>query len=261
MIDLTDHCGFSVKYDELRGKLLMNPENCCENEEMVYLREMVPSLLNKSVKYPEKVYKHHKGVVHDDKTNQLRYDLVFIPYGLLGIEFIKTHIFYTPEVEGKYACTIEAVTGDLVVMMQKNAEKESPYQFDTMVEEAIIVSLKIGDKLSIPTGMMYTFVNVGMTPVIFSKVTRRDAAPLDYNTIQREKGLAYYIISKNAKVEAVANPKYKLRNKLIRATAANLFKKEELNLRYGMINSVLGEKESLFSLFRNKGKNVAKFYI
>jgi oxalate decarboxylase/phosphoglucose isomerase-like protein (cupin superfamily) len=249
MIDLSDICGFTLKFDETRGKFIYSDEIHCECEEFVSLSEIIPVLLNKQLKYPEKVYRQLKNISTKENLtdNHVTFDILHIPYGLLGIEFIKTHIYNSPEVTGKYDCVIQLLMGELMVVMQKNGEREDQFQMDTFVDDLIVVSLNPGDKLAVPSGYMYTFVNIGLNQVVLSKISSTTNNPMDYSELRREKGLAYFVISKNAKVETVANPKYKIRCEPTNITAKKLFKDEKLRSIYMPFEP----NEPLFNIFRD----------
>ncbi|MFS8130739.1 MAG: glucose-6-phosphate isomerase family protein [Candidatus Dojkabacteria bacterium] len=249
MIDLSSLCGFSLKIDEARGRVIFGDDVNCKCEQFVSLQEIIPVLLNKQLKYPENVYKEHKSLYErgDQKGNSISYDLLYIPYGLLGIEFIKTHIYQSKFVEAKYHCMVELLSGEMMVVMQRNAEKEDVFQMETYVDDMVIVKLIPGEKVAIPTGYMYTFVNVGLAPVVFAKISTRDQTPMDYASLRRERGLAYYIISKNAKVEAVANPKYKINCSLKNMSLKKLLKDEDLKHTYSPFEA----DTNLFNYMRN----------
>ncbi|MEO6728721.1 MAG: glucose-6-phosphate isomerase family protein [Candidatus Dojkabacteria bacterium] len=252
MIDLSNLCGFSLKIDEGRGRVIFGDDVNCKCEQFVSLQEIIPVLLNKQLKYPENVYKEHKSLYErgSEDGKAISYDLLYIPYGLLGIEFIKTHIYESLFVENKYHCMVELLSGEMMIVMQRNAEKEDVFQMETYVDDMVIVKLTPGEKLAIPTGYMYTFVNVGLAPVVFAKISTKDQTPMDYGTLKRERGLAYYIISKNAKVEAVANPKYKINCRLKNMSLKKLLKDEDLKNTY----SPFGENTSLFNYMVNDDK-------
>ncbi len=216
MIDLSEVSGLPVKFDEEKGKFYFNDDVICAQEKHVTLSEIVPILLNKYLKYPEIVYKQSKSIATKGITlpSNITYDLMYVPYGLLGIEYMKTHVYFGDYAESKYDCIVEVLHGDLTLVMQKNREREDDYQYDTYVDELSIVNLRRGQKIAIPTGVFYTFVNTGNCPLILSKVSSNNQKEIDYSMLRREKGLACYIISKNAKIETVANPKYKVSGRL-----------------------------------------------
>lgn len=224
MIDLNDVCGLPIQFDNDNSTFVLSQDLDCEGEYKVRLSEIVPVLLNKYLKYPEIVYTHRKNItIRGVDYEGVSYDLIHIPFGLLGIEYMKTHVYYSDEIPGKYDCIVEVLQGELTAIMQKNQDKEDEWQFDTGVEDLSIIVLRKGHKLAIPTGYFYTFVNTGSVPLIISKVSATNKkSTIDYNILKREKGLACYIISKNAKIETVANPKYKVSTKL-KATGIGTF--------------------------------------
>jgi oxalate decarboxylase/phosphoglucose isomerase-like protein (cupin superfamily) len=134
---------------------------------------------------------------------------------------MKTHVFYSEFVENKYDSFIEVHSGNISVIVQKNADKEDEWDINTYVEELRVIHLGKGDKLAIPSGVYYAFANTGLRPAVFSMIRSNKPNQVDYESLKREKGLACFIISKNSKVAAVANPKYKMRKKL---QSANLEK-------------------------------------
>jgi oxalate decarboxylase/phosphoglucose isomerase-like protein (cupin superfamily) len=241
MIDLNDVSGLPIQFDPDTSTFVLSEELGCDGEYKVKLSEIVPVLLNKYLKYPEVVYTHRKNIaIKGIESEGVSYDLLHIPFGLLGIEYMKTHVYYSDEIPGKYDCVVEVLQGELTAILQKNEAKEDEWQYDTNVEDLSILVLRKGHKLAIPTGYFYTFVNTGSLPLIISKVSAIQKHSLvNYDVLKREKGLACYIISKNAKIETVANPKYKVPAKL-KATGIGTFMEKK------------SQDESQKEIFKNK---------
>ncbi len=215
MIDLSEISGLPIFFDEENQTITTSPEARFCSSCHISLKDLNPILLNKSLRYPEMVYREYKSLSNGKTYNQnFSYDVLVLPSGLLGIEYIKTHVYYSEEKEGIYDCMVEVLSGNLTVLMQKNAPKEDEFQFDTYVDEVIVFTLKRGERLTIPTGYYYTFFNTTIAPAVFAKVATHNHYPTDYAPFVRYKGLAYFLISKNAKVEIVANPRYKLKCKV-----------------------------------------------
>lgn len=213
MIQLQEICGLSLSLDEETGDLHFENTVNCSDWRSVPIKEIIPVLLNKSLKYPEFVYTHYKGFFdsendYREKDTPLSYDVFQLPNGLLGIEYAKTHVYYSPESDGKYACFVEIMKGELTLIIQKNEYLNDPY-VSTPVREVKILHLVSGDRFAIPSGVMYTFINTGSEMAIFT-VIANTVQIIDYAVLSKEKGLAYYVISKNARLEIVANPKYKI---------------------------------------------------
>jgi len=104
--------------------------------------------------------------------------------------------------------------------MQKNYPKNE-FDIHTSVEEGLIVKLKCGEKLAVPQGYFYNFINTEDDPVVFVRIHKGDDL-VDYTILRRERGLAYYCIRKNARQEIVHNPIYRTVPK-IKSLRANSF--------------------------------------
>lgn len=254
MVDLTEISGLPIKLDEQTGALYFDECIECETNRHVELVEIIPVLLNKYLKYPEIVYRHHKKVKDKNKAYKedgLRYDILSIPYGLLGIEYIRTHVYFSEYQKDKFDSVVEVLSGSVTVVMQKNAENDDPYAFEKYVEEIVLVRLEKGQKFAIPTGVYYTFVNTEMFPAVVAKVAGHNHKEIDYSILSKERGLAYYIISKNARLEVVANPKYKVLNKPRECTREELLNRNEF-----VVSGFNLEELPLYNLLKNKHDNL-----
>lgn len=197
---------------ELEELTFDHHEVACAKSRQVPLEELGPALLNKALRYPEVVYTHHFRMMHINDVQlwpqTLTYDVLCIPSGLLGIEFVKTHIFHINPAFANAACVVQVFEGTLTVLLQKNRQKDDPFDINTAVEQALIVDVPAGQKAVIPAGYYYTFSNCAEVAVVFARVILEEHV-VDYQTLRRENGLAYYLISKNAKREVVLNPRYR----------------------------------------------------
>lgn len=253
MIDLTDISGLPVSLDEESCKLCPNEEIEYTHEEEIRLNDIAPILLNKFVKYPEHVGYIYKKVgkkshVSDLNDSKASYDLIVIPFGLLGIEFNKSHIFYSEPKAGKYSSVVEVLRGEVTLILQENEEHRDPLALNTIVERIEMIKLKAGQKIAIPTGFMYSFVNTGSTEAVLSTVCTASTKKIDYEELKREKGLAFFIISKNAKVEVVANPKYKVKEQPVNKEFSEL--SEEEKSRYTL--DFISEGQTLYDCLTSR---------
>lgn len=213
MVTLSLLAGAEIGFDENSERIRYDQNHIsCDQIRDVRLQDINPVLLNKSLRYPEYVYSHHDRLVpnaeKDNWPKNCGFDLIAIPVGLLGIEYVKTHVFYADEHGGRVASVIQVFNGSVTVLMQKNKPKKDMFDIDTHVDQMYLVKVKTGEKLAIPAGYMYTFINTSNLPVVFSRVVGTEHV-LDYTKIKRENGLAYYVIAKNARTEMVANPRYR----------------------------------------------------
>lgn len=218
MLSFLEEYALDIQYDLESNKLLYGKNLKYEYLQKVDLNAINPTLLNRSLTYPESVYEEYIGVskISDScfTNSDISYDIINLPPGLLGIEFIKTHIFYSEagSQKDKISSTIEVLLGEVLILMQKNREYDGVMS-KCMVSNAYIVKVKKGEKCSIPEGFFYTFINTTPEAAIFSRAYR-EYKLADYNEIRKTKGLAYFCIRKNGKLEIVLNPQYKQSPKL-----------------------------------------------
>lgn len=213
MIDLQSLCSLPITFNNQKEKLVFGDELILESAQKVPLKSLIPSLLNKSLIYPVEVYEEYtniRRVEHKDSLKyEVHYDLMMIPEGLLGVEYIKSHIYFSEDKCAKNitACVVEVIHGTLTVLLQRNVVNETP-NFYTEVQEGILVEVRKGEKAIIPTGYFYTFINTTEQPVIFS-ILYRNKSVVDYSKFRKEQGLAYFCIRKNGRSEIVKNPRYR----------------------------------------------------
>jgi len=212
MIDLYSISSLPIQFDYQDSSFTFQDCMTCRKRTKIGLQHLVPALLNRTLRYPEIVYEENEDLYSNEdqelfSNSTLQYDIIILPAGLLGIEYIKTHIYYSPHKEGKYGSFIECLHGILTILIQKNKPKDD-LDFETEVDEGILIRLRRGEKIAIPSGYYYTFINSRNDPVIFSRL-HRGKGIIDYSELMNEQGLGYYAIRKNARTELVFNPRYK----------------------------------------------------
>ena len=212
MVDLQDVSSLPIKFNASTNTFEFADPIKCRHSQIVSLKNLIPALLNKTLKYPEDVYQENIDLFmcNDSEifdTEKLHYEVIILPSGLLGIEYTKSHVYYSPKHKGKTSSVVECLYGILTVIIQKNQPKDE-FDFETSVEEGMMIKLRKGEKIEIPTGYFYTFINTRSVPVIFSR-TYKNKGIVDYTMLQNEKGLAYFAIRKNARAEVVYNPRYR----------------------------------------------------
>lgn len=213
MVSLQDTCCLDISFDPENNHLIFSEDVTPAKSQKVMLSSLIPALLNKSLHYPELVYEEHIQVfnTHDRFIPEkgIYFDILCIPAGLLGVEYIRSHIYYAPVIASEDKCStiVEVHHGVLTVIMQKNMHKDE-FDIHTSVEEGLIVNLRKGEKLAVPQGYFYTFINTQEQPVVFVRIHKGSGA-INYDLLRRERGLAYYCIRKNARREIVQNPIYR----------------------------------------------------
>jgi oxalate decarboxylase/phosphoglucose isomerase-like protein (cupin superfamily) len=247
MLNLIDNCSLDIHYDLETDALLYGEEVKYDQRQKVTLRQLTPVLLNKSLTYPEYVYEEYNGVfLEKDKIehpSKLSYDLFHLPPGLLGIEYVKTHIYISPtESEpDSISSIVEVLYGQLTIILQKNLDKIFGEPFPK-IKEAYLIRLKQGERFVIPEGFYYNFVNTSDLPVIFSRAYRKYNIA-DYERIKKERGLGYYCIRKNGREEIVQNPFFR-----------NSPPIQEADCEFCLVNHTLDTKMSLYDLIKKQLK-------
>jgi oxalate decarboxylase/phosphoglucose isomerase-like protein (cupin superfamily) len=251
MLNLLDNCSLDIHYDLDEDALLYGEQVRYDLKQNISLKQLTPVLLNKSLTYPEFVYEEYNGVCLEgdqiEAKSRLSYDLFHLPPGLLGIEYIKTHIYISPENSepDEISSIVEVLFGHLSIVLQKNKAKDPCYPFPR-IKEAYLIRLNQGERFVIPQGYYYNFVNTTEQPVIFSRAYRKYNIA-DYNAIKKEKGLGYYCIRKNGREEIVLNPFYR-----------NSPPIHEADCEFCLVNHNLNTKMSLYDLIRKQIKLLVK---
>ena len=216
MTSLQTLCALPIEIENCDNdfKLRLSKEIHCTCKRTILLENLVPALLNRSIKYPKKVYEEYSICLKEDCcifNTDLKYDLLVIPPGLLGIEFIKSHTYFSPESSlrnrVRFSSIVEAINATITIIMQKvsymHERNDNP-----MIEEGIMVELHPGEKFAIPEGYYYTFINTTEEPAILSRLYK-SANEIDYNAPEHKHTMGYFCIRKNARQELVYNPKFR----------------------------------------------------
>lgn len=146
-----------------------------------------------------------------DKTNITVWET-----GTVEGEYIKTYGHYHI---GQLDETYHVVAGEGVVLLQTRRKDEDGKPIDDEIDSFTAISVKMGDKVFIPSETGHLVVNTGKTwlvtvddsPVNFAEV---DPVSLpghaDYEPLKKLQGFAYYVVEENGKPTLVKNPKYKV---------------------------------------------------
>lgn len=244
MINLQDVSALPIVFDDKDEKLVFGEDLLCESSEKISLKSLIPSLLNKSLVYPSDVYEEHRNMrmFYDEERVKLNvtYDLLYFPEGLLGVEFTKSHIYYSPNGSspGTVSTIIEVLAGNITILLQKNLEK-SDLDFETKTEDMIVIIAQTGEKVVLPKGYYYSFINAGEVPAIISRIYRNKGL-IDYTEIKKEQGMAYFCIRKNARCEFVKNPRYREIRDIRNIRPHDTLEKTEVDMDRPLYSQVVG---------------------
>lgn len=250
MVTLLNNCNLGISLDTKSNTILLSEDVVTSPVQTISLLSLLPTLLNKSLSYPRDVYNEYNTVYHHDDEDlaqsDVGYDIIYLPPGLLGIEYIKSHIYYSPKsnIEGSYSTIVEVLHGKLTIILQKNKQPVDEFEFETSVSKGYIIKVSQGEKCAIPKGYFFTFVNSSELPVIFVKINK-GTSHADYNLLKREGGLAYYCIRKNAREEIVLNPRYRDTPKIKRLKSDFFLDDLHLNWSSPLYEILKAEKQIL----------------
>lgn len=242
MQNLQDICDVPISYDDEEDSFNLPIELKLRNKRTIMLESLTPTLLNRSISYPKKVYDEYSVDIEEGIANkleeQLNYDLMAIPSGLLGIEYIKSHVFYSPisafADRIRYSTIVEGIQGETTIIMQKNVYTD----VHPTVQEGIIIELKPREKVGIPEGYFYTFINTGERSSLISRIYK-SYNKVDYSCFKTQ-GLAYFCIRKNAKLELVYNPCFKDVPRIKRVK----------QFTYGLPDILTNSEQSLYTILK-----------
>ena len=252
MLNLTDLISLPIYCDTKEDNLVFGEEVIYDNCETITLESLIPALLNKSLKYPTEVYQEHSKIHHknDEKifSNGLGYDIIFLPEGLLGVEYIKTHVYYSANGGNtkETSTVVEVLFGKLTIILQKNKDPDE-LSFESVVVEGRMIILKAGEKTLIPTGYYYTFVNTGNSAVIFARLYKNPSR-VNYVDLEKSHGMAYYCIRKNARPEIVKNPRYRQIADIEQVSPDNSYAADNDYYKSHLYDQVVGEMNFFLDL-------------
>lgn len=232
---------FDISFNNTSLKLSVGSDVIYSNIKTYTLTDLKPILLNQLVQNPEIVYYELRDCYSEKNPTNLteyglRHNLIILPSSMIGVEYVKTHI-YTSAYKGKsnkdtkYNAVIEVLSGSAYIILQDRLE--TPTKLCTEVPG--IVKLKQGEKFWIPTGFDYEFVNIKSTPSVISKVYVQDYK-LNYGLFSAAKGLGHYIIRKNGRTEIVPNCCYQNTGQIKLIKHKELLKKNKLEVNTNIYN-------------------------
>ncbi len=192
-IDLKKSSGFSLSFDQ--GNIASS-DLSHKTYKDVSIDELRPQLLNQELSHPNSIYRKYYSLDHDNifSSKKFALNVYFIPPNLAGIEYIKTRAIRSSNKNKIY----EVWYGGGTVIMQN-------YFSDN--DDVIVSKIRQDKKFIVPRNYALCFVNTRQSNLIVAEIS-----PIDIHNnvvLDEMRGMAYYVIRKNAKQEIVKNPLYK----------------------------------------------------
>jgi oxalate decarboxylase/phosphoglucose isomerase-like protein (cupin superfamily) len=200
--------------------------------------EIKPQLLNDHLQNVGVFYTKYYNLDVNDvfKKKNIKIDLTVLPPDVVGIEYIKTKAIRCSQ----YNKILEIVNGAGIVVIQKFLSVDD--------QEILISNVKSTDKIIIPAGYTYTLINDKSTILIALEFMNSKAK--NNITLDEMKGMAYYIIKKNAKKEIVKNPSYRIVDKYKKFDWKSYYKKYNITPKTPLSRQLLRKPEKFNWFFK-----------
>ena len=158
------------------------------------LEELRGVLFDSRSRGPEEVYRVYRGIGQRD--NKV-ISVTVMPPGKIGREFVKTYGHYH---QGPGEETYFILYGEATFLLQKQSGRGK-------IEEVRLVEARAGQECLIPEGFGHCLINTGEKAVVAADWESPKIGHV-YKEIAERKGMAYFLLEKEGKVEAVPNPNY-----------------------------------------------------
>jgi glucose-6-phosphate isomerase len=200
-----------IKIEIINSTLFAN--NIKQQPTVRTLKEMKDVLMNKDTAlHPEtELYYMYRNVY---SNSSLRYDIVFMPQRIVGMEYNKTYGHYHSAAEKglSYPEVYQVLIGSGIFILQKKNSDESV--------DVVTVAAKNGDVLLIPPNYGHVSINAGDKALLLANIVSNKCESL-YSEYKENHGAAFYY----TKDGFVHNTKYKV-NRFERKTIS------EINSKY-----------------------------
>jgi oxalate decarboxylase/phosphoglucose isomerase-like protein (cupin superfamily) len=205
----------------------------------ITLDDIRPQLLNQELDCPDIFYLKYKDIdnANDYFKNQgLRVNLYLIKPNLAGIEFVKTKATKC----ASHPRLFEIIYGGGNVLLQKYVGPDE--------NKIYRVQVKKGSKFFIPPGYSICLVNTRQASTLIAvEISSRDARTRV--VLEDKRGMSYYIIRKNAKVEIVKNPAYKMVDEIKELSFETLIEEKRITPKRPLIKQIERKSERYDWLF------------
>jgi len=182
------------------GEEIQSEEYSSKSTSVITLEDIRPQLLNQELDCPDTFYSKYKDIDNSKgviESQDLRVNIYLMKPNLAGIEFVKSKATKC----SSYPRLFEIIYGGGNVLLQKyiGPDENKVYR----------LQVKKGSKFFVPPGYAICLVNTRQASTLIAlEITPRDARTRV--VLEDKRGMSYYIIRKNAKVEIVKNPAYKM---------------------------------------------------
>lgn len=235
--DLKSSSGLPLYFN---GEEIQSEEFSPSSSSAVSLEDIRPQLLNQNLDCPENFYIKYKDIDNNKeyfKKRNLRVNIYLMKPNLAGIEFVKSKATRC----SSYPRLFEIIYGGGNILLQKyvNPTENKVYR----------LQVKKGSKFIIPPGYSICLINTRQASTLIAlEITNRDVRTRV--VLEDKRGMSYYIIRKNAKVEIVRNPAYKIVNKVGKVDMDKLIEEKGITPKRNLIKQIEKNSERFEWMFQ-----------
>jgi glucose-6-phosphate isomerase len=197
MKDISQQCGLPISIAEEDGKLYSTSPELIIPREGKRTYDQLQDVTIEPIEEQQKEYAYlvYRNVfMRRDSgaflSSQLRYNLIVMPPGVIGNEYLKTLGHFHSSKPGtliSYAEIYEIILGEAIFLIQK---MDASFQ---TVTEHYIYTCKQGEKMIIPPGFGHTTINATQGTLVMGNIMTIDNDP-NYEVFKRFKGASYRVL-------------------------------------------------------------------
>ena len=203
MINLYKILGLPILFDEKNFDLKFEGDFAPMRKTERSLEELKPFLKNPEVESgPDPAYRVWRGVYLKSeeekiKNSGLRLDLVIMPPGKIGDEFVKTAGHYHLSYPEMYFI----LYGRAYILMQSYNENPK------VLKSVHLTEAGAGEQIFIPRDFGHNTTNVFNEPLLFATLVDENVVD-DYESYKNMRGASHYFLDNGNLVDIVKNPNY-----------------------------------------------------
>jgi oxalate decarboxylase/phosphoglucose isomerase-like protein (cupin superfamily) len=240
-ISLESSSGLPLYYN---GNEIQSDEFTASSISTITLENIRPQLLNQDLDCPDIFYLKYKNLDNSSeyfKKQDIRVNIYLMEPNLAGIEFVKSKATKCKT----YPRLFEIIYGGGNVLLQKYVEADE--------NKVYRLQVKKGSKFIVPPGYSVCLINTRQAATLIAlEISPRNARTRV--VLEDKRGMSYYIIRKNAKVEVVRNPAYKMVNKIKKLEIEDILKEKRITPKTPLVKQIKRKRDRYDWFFKKNSK-------